>query len=101
MRLTNSYDGNAFSGAFCLLQIDEQRFCRYPTSASQSRRLEELFRSRWHYRGMVIDYEPALAIVDKSKAVARREGFHFSILGVGESVVTAVFTAALPYTRMD
>ena len=41
---------------------------------------------------MVIDYEPALAIVDISKAVARRQGFHFSVLRVGEGVVTRIYS---------
>jgi hypothetical protein len=41
---------------------------------------------------MVIDYEPALAIVDISKAVARRQGFHLSVPRVGESVVTRIYS---------
>jgi hypothetical protein len=41
---------------------------------------------------MVIDYEPALAIVDISKAVAGRQGFHFSGLRVGEGVVTLIYS---------
>jgi len=41
---------------------------------------------------MAIDYEPALAIVDISKAVARRQRFHFSVLRVGEGVVTSIYS---------
>ena len=41
---------------------------------------------------MVIDYEPALAILNVGKAVARRQRLHFSILRVGEGVVTRIYS---------
>jgi hypothetical protein len=40
---------------------------------------------------MMIDYEPALAVFDVGKAVARRQGLHFSVLGIGEGVVARIY----------
>src|ERR1700722_2134061 len=51
-----------------------------------------LFRSRWHCRRMVIDYEPALTTFYVGKAVARRQRLHFSILRVGEGIVARVYS---------
>src|SRR6266404_1989911 len=54
------------------------------------RRTTVLFRNGWHGRGMMIDNEPPVAVLDVSEAVARRQGLGLSILGKGERVIAGI-----------
>ena len=40
----------------------------------------------------MIDYEPTPVALDVGKAVARRQGLHFSVLRVGEGVVARIYS---------
>lgn len=51
---------------------------------------KELFRRRRHGRGMVVNNEPFVAVLDVSEAVARWKDFGFPILGVGKTVIAGV-----------
>src|ERR1700720_4196500 len=51
---------------------------------------EELFRGRWHRRGMMVDNEPILTTLDVSEAVARRQALGLSVLDIGKRVIAGI-----------
>ncbi len=55
-----------------------------------SRQLGKLSRSGWHGRGVVVNDQPMLAVLDVGEAVARGQALRLAILDIGERVVAGI-----------